>query len=188
VADLLTHALVTVLAGRGRMEAVPFAWFLSGAVLPDFVSRAPSILMGRLVGPVLPLGDYGQAAFAFSSLHSPFGFGLVAAALVLALPQVLIHPLSRLRAWRLLMLGALLHIALDTLQIQYSMSPPLLFPISLWGPDIGFLGTEDSMWAWPVLIPLAAALEWRRRRRARATPSSGPPAIRSGSSGQRFQV
>ena len=77
-------------------------WLLTGAVLPDFVSRAPTILLGRLVGPVLPPGDYGWAAFAFSSLHTPFGFALVAAAVALAMPRVLLTPLSRPRAWALL--------------------------------------------------------------------------------------
>ena len=171
MADLLTHALTTALAGRGaRLDSVSMGWLMSGAFLPDFVSRAPTILLGKLVGPVLAPGDYGRTAFAFSSLHTPFGFGLVAAVIVLAVPSRLVAPLAPGRAWRLLMLGALLHIALDTLQIQHSIPPVLFFPLTLWGPDIGFLGTEDSMLAWPFLIPWVAWVEARRRERSRAAP------------------
>ena len=176
MADLLTHALATLVVGRAaRVEGVSLGWLMTGAFLPDFVSRAPTILLGKLVGPVLPAGDYSEIAFAFSSLHTPFGFGLVAAAVVLALPDVLLPPLSRAGAWRLLMGGALLHIALDLLQMQYSMPPILFHPITLWGLDIGFLGTEDSMLAWPVLIPAALFVEWRAAKQRRATPLSGPP-------------
>ena len=175
MADLVTHAAVTLLAGRAaRLEGSRLGWFLSGAFMPDFVARAPTILMGKLVGPVLPPGDYGQVAFAFSSLHTPFGFALVAAALVLSIPEVLASPPGRRSAWGLLMSGALLHIALDMLQKQYSMPPVLLHPVSLWGPDIGFLGTEDSLHAWPVLLPVVALVEWRRRARRGATPKSPP--------------
>lgn len=176
MADMLTHALTNLLVGRWtKLDPAPLGWFLSGAFLPDFVSRAPTILLSKLVGPVLPAGDYGLVAFAFSSLHTPWGFGLVAAAICLALPDRFLRPLPRFGAWRLLMLGALLHIALDTLQIQYSMPPILFFPFTLWGLDVGFLGTEDSMLSWPVLVPLAAFVEWRRRQASRAAPSSGPP-------------
>ncbi len=176
MADLVTHALTTLLAGRAaKLESPALGWFLSGAFMPDFVARAPTILIGKLVGPVLPPGDYGLAAFAFSSLHTPFGFGLVAAAVVLALPERYLRPLPRFGAWKLLMYGAALHMALDVLQIQYSMPPMLFFPVSLWGLDIGFLGTEDSILSWPVLVPLAAFVEWRRRQAPRAAPSSGPP-------------
>ncbi len=178
--DLLTHSLVTLLVGRATSLApLPLGWFLSGAIMPDFVARAPTILLGKLVGPVLSPGDYGLVSFAFSSLHTPIGFALVAAACVLALPERLVAPLSRRSAWSYLMAGALLHIAVDTLQMQYSLPPMLLFPFSLWGLDIGFLGSEDSIYGWPVLIPLAAFVEWRRRQAPRAAPSSGPPSASS---------
>ncbi len=192
MADLLTHALTTVLVGRAvRLEGVALAWFLSGAFLPDFVSRAPTVLLGRLIGPLIPPGDYSPLVFGLQSLHTPFLFALVAAAAVLALPERLLRPLPRSRAWLLLTLGALLHIALDALQIRFSMPAPIFFPLTLWGPDIGFLGTEDSMLSWPVLIPLVAGLEWRRHaERTKAAPSSGPPSISSDATrsvGQRYE-
>ncbi len=155
MADLITHAAVGLLikAATGRRHA---AVFVAGSLLPDVLSRLPSMLMSaaRDVVDVPVLLIYG-----WDPLHMPAGMVVVSWGLSLLFPEP-----ERRGVFVNLLAGMLVHLALDMLQSHLGVGYPLLFPFSTHAFELGLIGSEATV---PFALPLAAvaaALWWRQWR------------------------
>ena len=161
MADLVTHAAVGVLvkAATSRSNA---AAFIAGTLLPDLLSRLPSMICSaaRALVEVPPALIYG-----WDPLHTPAGMLLSAYAISLLF-------VAEQRAgvfWNLLG-GMLLHMAIDLLQSHLGVGYPLLFPFSTHAVELGLIGSEATV---PLALPLAVLAVWVWRR---GQPSDVPPA------------
>lgn len=160
MADLITHGLIAwMLPSRGGAWRY---WVISGAVLPDLLGRAPVELLAVLVGPGAVAGPLGVVALAADVAHLPVGFLLLTAAVAMGLPASLLRGLSRPAVARALLLGAASHLAVDILQRHTEPMYALLWPLSDRRWELGWVGTEDSLLAIPVLAALAGLVRWRR--------------------------
>jgi hypothetical protein len=153
VADLVTHAAIGLLikAATGRRHA---AAFVAGTLLPDLLSRLPSMIFSaaRVLVEVPPLLIYG-----FDPLHTPVGMLLSAYAI-----SLLFVAEQRRGVFCNLLAGMLLHMAVDLLQSHLGVGYPLLFPFSTRSFELGLIGSEATV---PLAIPLAlvAGVVWRWR-------------------------
>jgi hypothetical protein len=131
--------------------------FVAGTLAPDVCSRAPAIALGwvhREVVPLPPVLTYG-----WDPLHQPVG--MVIFAYLLAL---LFEASQRRVVFMNLIGGMALHLALDLLQDHHGVGYLLAYPFSIWVFELGWMGSEDSVYAAPVLA-LLAAWAWRVRKR-----------------------
>jgi membrane-bound metal-dependent hydrolase YbcI (DUF457 family) len=168
VADLLTHSLVPFIVDSEWLDDDELAAFVQGGILPDILARSPVSAVGLLaeLGIVSPVVGDDRFILGLEFLHEPIGFALLSLALVLLAPASLLG-LPRRAAWAWLLLGALSHSALDVIQRHPEAPYMWLFPCSSQTWELGLVGTEASMLAWPVLIPVAVALARRRAARLR---------------------
>lgn len=167
MADLLTHGCVGLLASRLHPRLL-WPATLAGSVLPDLFARVPPLFLQRFVAPhwSLPRG----LSLLFMPLHLPVGMVLASVALAqLAVAR------QRWRSFASLLLGMALHLALDTLQDHQGVGYALFFPLSLSDHELPLVGSEDSVLALPLLLPLTAlVLAGGARRDARIRKSGAP--------------
>ncbi len=159
MADLLTHACVGLLVSRAS-DRVLWTGALAGSLLPDVFARVPPLALGRFVAPHVDLPPH--LALMFMPLHLPVGMVLSSAALAL-----LFVPRQRAAMFWSLLLGMGLHIAVDLLQDHLDVGYALLFPCSLVDFELPLMGSEDSIFALPVLFPLTVFVFWRLRKPTR---------------------
>lgn|GEM_PF-2117626 len=183
MADLLSHALLAHIVGRGRTAESVLPWLLTGSLLPDLVSPAPRHLL-RLVAPRVgwSITDQGPLDVVFEgllALHSPFPLLALTAALALALPARLVRPPGRWAVFGWTSLGCALHLLVDVTQRHPRPGYRLLYPFDDTAWELGWVTRDASLWALPVLFALSLLVE-RRFRKRRAAPDAGDgPAITS---------
>ncbi|MDH3743691.1 MAG: hypothetical protein OES47_01160 [Acidobacteriota bacterium] len=157
--DLLTHTIVAYVAAA-RLRRRDLTLVILGTVLPDALSVVPGLVLDwaadvagfEVADPILN---------APSVFHAPIPFALFVWLLALFRP-----PTQRWRFLVVLSLGGWLHIGLDFLQFHLSgPSYHPLYPFSSWAWEAAWIGTEDSLVALPLLVPVGIAIwSWRRRR------------------------
>lgn len=159
--DLLTHGAVAVLielglARRGPARLAPL--FIAGNLLPDLMARVPAIVMGEVDSKLFSVPRL--LIYGWEPLHQPGGMLLAALALAM-----LFRPGMRRAAFLRLYLGMLLHLGMDLFQHHEGAGHLLFFPLWHRAFEIGWFGSEDSVW---VALPLAvlALAWWLIRRRA----------------------
>ncbi|MEN9786074.1 MAG: hypothetical protein RLZZ299_1338 [Pseudomonadota bacterium] len=170
MADLVTHGCVAVLwtclprpPGRGEPRV---ATFVLGACLPDLTSRVPAAAatVARWRWPAIP----EEAIHVFGPLHMPVGIVLASLLAAYAFGE---H--ERPATARALAAGGLLHLAVDLMQRHLGVGYLLLYPFSTWDAELGWIGSEDTVLAVPVLLPLTLCAAWARRRAARRAAARG---------------
>ena len=186
MADLLTHSLVNYVVGAssGRLRAGEVSWLVSGGLLPDLLSRVPTMALEALPLPQ-SLSQSLCGVFEGGELfHTPVGIAGFALAVCLLLPSVFVAPPGRLRAGALLAAGGLLHIGIDLLQRHLVPGYIPLYPLSRSWFEVGLFPETASHYSWPVLIPLALYVRHRSRVQDRGDEPAGPcspPGVTSGS-------
>ncbi len=173
MADLITHSCTALLwkvatvgpvtpsSSRWRLPPT-LATFVLGTCLPDLLGRVPA--MGLLVAswqfPQIP----SWTIYFWSVFHMPVG---------IALTSVIVAQCwragERAGAFRQLLGGGMLHVAVDLLQTHLGVGYLLLFPFSTWDYEMGLIGSEDTVKIVPVLLPLTVGLclwRWGRGRAA----------------------
>ncbi len=162
MADLVTHACVAVLwtcipgrAARGGSHVAPF---VLGTCLPDLLSRVPTgiVTVARWRWPAIP----EEAVHVFAPLHMPVGIVLAS-----WLASYAFHERVRPAVARALVGGGLLHLAVDVTQRHLGVGYLLLYPFSTRDLELGWIGSEDTVLAVPLLLPLTV---WVARRRLHA--------------------
>ena len=169
MADLITHACTALLWRAWRPRAHTPS-FVAGSLLPDLLSRVPAIGLTRLhdqLGWGIPDG----LIYGFSPLHLPIGMLLSSYVLALLFPAE-----QRRGVFRAILGGMALHLAVDLLQNHLGAGYALFYPFSLYSWELGWMGSEDTVYLAPPLV-LVTALVWRRRRREMAsrTAAAQPP-------------
>ncbi|MEL6350064.1 MAG: metal-dependent hydrolase [Myxococcota bacterium] len=161
MADLVTHAAVAVLvkAATGRPHV---AVFVAGNLLPDLLSRLPSIMLNMVGAP-------RAMVYAWEPMHTPFG--MVVAAYFLSLW----FPADQRRMIFLNLLGGMfLHLGLDMLQTHLQKGYTLLFPFSMRGFELAVIGSEATV-PWAIPLAILAAIAWRWRTRQPTASTDGVP-------------
>jgi hypothetical protein len=163
VPDLLTHTLLNLVVPWGRLRREELGLFAFGGVLPDLVSRVPTLAMARLAQPaLLSRGiDLDWLVNGFAALHLPLGYLGVVIACASALPRFLLGSLTRSRICALLLGGGALHLAVDVMQSHMRPGYRYLYPFSMRPLELGWFDADLGFLAWPVLLPLAL-YTWRR--------------------------
>ena len=161
MADLVTHAAIGVLlkVATSRKHA---AAFVAGTMLPDLLSRVPSMIFSaaRVFVDVPELLIYG-----WDPLHMPAGMVVSAYAI-----SMLFVAEQRAGVFVNLLGGMLLHIGVDLLQSHLGVGYPLLFPFSSRAFEFGIIGSEATV---PLAIPLAVLAAWAWRRGQSEEPPIG---------------
>jgi hypothetical protein len=152
VADLITHACIALLvkAPTARRH-VPI--FIAGTFLPDLISRVPSFVLARVSRDLVPLPI--SAVYFWDVLHLPIGM----LALSFTLAELFPRALRRL-AFLNLLGGMLLHLGVDLFQEHLGSGYLLLWPISRETFELRWMGSEDSIFVVPFLVPVTWAI-WR---------------------------
>ena len=161
--DLMTHLGASYLVKRFLWPDRQTLAFLAGATLPDLAAYVPLVaanLLGFSSGPAW-LRD---APYFFLPFHSLLGFTLLC-----WLISLLFTADERRGVFLNLEAAGLLHFALDVFQIQHGEFGYLLFPVS-WKPvQLGWIGTETSLYVLPGLAAVCLmvfCLDWRRQTRS----------------------
>jgi hypothetical protein len=164
VADLITHAAAAVLvkaATRWRYTPV----FVAGTLAPDLFSRVPALAFGWLFTeglPVPPVLTYG-----WDVMHQPLGMCLLAYLLAMFFVVEI-----RSRVFLNLLGGMFFHLGVDMLQHHLGAGYLLLYPVSDWAFEFGWIGSEDTVW---VALPMALGAVVVARAKARATTGVSQP-------------
>lgn len=165
MADLITHTCVALLwkcvtvpgvAGSTGWRIPPsVATFVFGTCLPDLLGRVPAMGLEllRWTFPIIPV----WAVYFWSIFHVPFG--IVMCSLLVA--QVFGMSVRRF-AFHQLVLGGLLHLAVDVLQTHLGTGYVVFFPFSTWDWELGLIGSEDTVRIVPALLPMTVGLCWWR--------------------------
>jgi hypothetical protein len=168
LADLITHAALAVLV-KARRGSTHTPAFLAGTLLPDLLGRVPGLTVLFLRGRGLPLPD--ALAYLWEPFHLPLGMALVAYLLSRMAP-----PERRAGVGRNLLGGGALHLAVDLLQRHLGTGYMIFFPFSTVQVELGWLGSEDTVFLAPPLALAAALAAWRRwgpPRRGSPPPAPG---------------
>lgn len=154
MADLFTHACAAVLVRLGRPSPAWVPTFVAGTCLPD-LSRVPQMVFTRLRWdfPAIP----EPLCYVWAPMHLPVGIALMSYLAALVFPEAV-----RRRAFGELLLGGLLHLAVDLMQTHFGMGYLLLFPVSEWDYELGWIGSEDTVRVVPFLVPATALAAWWR--------------------------
>lgn len=168
MADLVTHAAVALLAQR-LVRSPQVACFVAGSVLPDLLSRLPSMFFAEVDRRVHPLPTLLQ--FGWEPLHLPVGMALASTALALLFPEA-----QRRQVLRALLGGMALHLGLDVLQDHLGQGYLLGFPFIRGSFELGWIGSEATVPLAPLLALLAL---WSWRRPPTGQPPSRPPPVDS---------
>lgn len=153
--DLLTHA-ASALLWKAATRGPHVASFVAGSLLPDLLSRVPSIALTMVDQRLMRLPD--TLLYITGPLHMPVGMALSAYGLSLLFDEA-----QRRAVARGLMGGMLLHLALDLTQFHYGVGYSLLYPLTKKTFELGWIGSEATVFiAVPALLLSIAALRWRR--------------------------
>lgn len=155
MADLVTH-VATALLWKAASRRPNTGVLVVGVALPDLAGRVPTMLGARLSSATgLELPD--ALVYGAGVLHMPLGF--LAMCLVLSAVVVVRDREAVLLG---LLGGCALHLGLDLLQHHVGVGYPLLFPLSTWHFELGWIGSEATVpWALPSFG--VAALLWAAR-------------------------
>ena len=158
MADLVTHGCIAVLARLGQRHPAGVATFVLGTCLPD-LSRVPAMVFTRLRydAPWIP----EWLCYVWGPLHVPVGVALTS-----YLVALLFRDDARRSAFVNLLLGGMLHLLVDVFQFHFGQGYLLLFPVSTWDWELGWVGSEATVPLVPVLLPVTVWLaRWRWRGR-----------------------
>lgn len=166
MADLVTHACTALLCKVPYRRPQHIATFVAGTCVPDLFGRVPCMALTSLRWSLPALPE--ALIYPWNVLHMPFGVLLGSYLLTFLFPEA-----DRRAVYRNLVGGGLLHLAVDLLQFHFGVGYLLLFPFSTWDYELGWIGSEDTVRAVPVLVPVTALLawvSWRRPAKDTATP------------------
>ena len=150
--DLITHSCVayglSVLC-RNRWHSP----VVVGALMPDVLSRVPSMVLSHLrtLEPAIPL----WAIDMWGPLHLPVGMCISSAILASLWAKGLWW-----RIFWLSLMGQASHLIIDLGQDHVTGGYALGFPIWNTPVELGWYGTEASVWLAPILL-LAVVTHWR---------------------------
>ena len=163
MADLITHMCTAfLLKSVTRRSYTPV--FVAGVVLPDLLSRVPSMGLSFLQREGLAVPD--ALIYCWTPMHLPAGILLWSIALA-ALGDMIRPGVGR--AWFLNLLGgAALHLGVDLLQSHYTGGYLLGFPWSAQPFEFAWIGSEATVW---LALPLALFTFWVWRRGSNTSPS-----------------
>ena len=163
--DLLTHSLLNLVLPMGALRRRELGVFVFGGVLPDLVSRVPTLFISRFIRPLLgrTAVDLDWLVNGFTALHLPIGLAAACGLLASGLPGFLWGGISRRRALALLVGGGAVHLLADVTQAHMRPAYRYLFPFSMRPLELGWFDADLGFMTWPVLLPLAW-LAWRRSR------------------------
>ena len=173
MADLITHAASGWIAGVRLVDRPSAGWLAAGAVLPDLASRLPRVLLHIAVES--GLAESGPAMlrllFGLEFPHTPVGLAVTAVFVAAVLPQVLVTPVSRRRLAAMLALGGALHMLLDAFQLHVQPSYYWFYPLSMERSEIGWLSTDATLFALPLVVLVAWAMTPKGGRSVERPPS-----------------
>jgi len=163
MADLASHILVNYIAGVRITDRCKLGFLITGALMPDLASRVPRVLLTATVelGWVEPTVCTYRTMLGLDFPHTPIGVLLCAGLVALLLPSYLAVPPGRRAVAAMLCLGGFLHLAVDALQLHLMPGYRYLYPLSIKAFELGWISTEHSLAA----IPLLAAIAWFLGRR-----------------------
>jgi hypothetical protein len=162
MADLLTHACAAILVKAALRHPRMVPTFVAGTCLPDLLGRVPPMALARARWDLPWIPEW--TVYVFAPLHVPAG---IAAAAYLA--SFAFSPGRRPCAFRNLLGGGMLHLAVDLLQRHFGVGYLLLFPFSTTDLELGLLGSEDTVLLVPALVPATIAIAFWRWRQPAAT-------------------
>lgn len=176
MADLASHLLVNYIAGVRFLDRSRLPFLVTGALLPDLASRVPRVLLTAAVevGWIEPTVSTYRAMLGLDFPHTPVGVVLCAGLVALLLPTRLAAPPGRRAVSTMLCFGGFLHLAVDSLQVHLMPGYRYLYPLSIEAFELGWISTEHSLAA----IPLLAGIAWflgRRSKGERQAPVNGSP-------------
>ncbi len=155
MADLVTHMATGFLVKAATLRGHT-ATLVLGTALPDLVARAPGLVFARGREAGLPIPE--AWVHAPQVAHMPLG--MIALATLLALFFV---ERERVEAWKNLVAGVFLHLALDLCQDHMGVGYMLAYPFSTADFELRWLSSEATvLWA-PWIGPLSVWLWWKRR-------------------------
>lgn len=142
--DLLAHTAVARLVVLPARDPVRVLLVLFGSVLPDLASKTIEMFVVSPIYTAIPShslpGTFLQA-FAISFFFSES-----------------IRP----AAFRDILLGEILHVALDLLKTSATVGYLFLYPFTTRGFEAGLIHSEDSVYLAPLFL-LILLLPWRTR-------------------------
>ena len=148
--DLATHVAVGYLASTAwpSFTRAGLALFLFGSILPDLATRPLYQFFPRLY-------------WLFAPLHTPVGILLLCTVLTL-----LLEPKLRHTGFWAPLCGAMLHLALDSLQDRVVDVYGIFFPFAWKDVYLPLFWPDASLLAMPPVVVCALLLAWARNRRA----------------------
>ena len=150
--DLMTHFTASYLLKRMTTPKFNMVPFLLGATLPDILAYIPLVLAAGIPSGFLPLWLENLPYF-FLPFHSFLGFFLFC-----WLVALLFSKDARAGIFINLILGGLLHFAMDVLQVQHGEFAPLCFPFSWRSIQLGWIESEASLQVLPYLVFFAGGV------------------------------
>jgi hypothetical protein len=87
--------------------------------------------------------------YLWTPLHLPVGVLIGSGLLAFFFPEA-----ERKESFTALTGGGMLHLAVDLLQRHLGVGYLLLFPFSLWDFELGWIGSEDTVYLAPLLVLL----------------------------------
>lgn len=149
--DLLTHYLTAkIITGKSATRAI--SPFFLGTILPDVLSRIPSIVIINLFEKYDCHLDWFLAIF-----HSPLVLILICLLIAYFFEENL-----RKGVFKLLILGTALHLVLDMLQKTFTSHSGYLwfFPFSFKSFNIPFFWPDQSLYFIPILLIVLIFIWW----------------------------
>lgn len=161
MADLLTHVAVGHILKRLSPHPSHPVLFALGNAAPDLIGRAPGLAL-YVLETLLKQDMPYSITLGFDAFHMPVSYTLSCLLLAWLLPE----------AWRKLvflnlLLGGFLHFLVDLTQTHMDGGYRLFFPFSWVDFELGWIGSEDSLFVAAPLALCALAVEIRYRRRAK---------------------
>ena len=153
--DLLTHGAVATLVKAGTRGPMP-AVFVLGTLLPDLCSRVPAISMGYIHVHIVPLPDV--LTHGWQPMHQPVGLVLLAYVVTMMFPERM-----RRTVFGNVLGGMAVHMALDLLQDHHGAGYLIGFPFWTGTFELGWMGSEATVW-WALPLTALAAVVIRYRK------------------------
>jgi membrane-bound metal-dependent hydrolase YbcI (DUF457 family) len=154
VADPLLHLSSGILV-KAALDQRPLGAFAFGAVLPDLASRLPSLGFERALAAGVPVPR--ALMTGWSVFHQPVG-----AAVLCGLLASLFVPEQRRDVFVGLYAGVAFHLLVDLLQFHHGQGYALLFPASDAVFELGWIGSESTLWL-TLPVTVVAFVTWRWR-------------------------
>ena len=172
MADLISHLLVNQLLGQRCLDRRTLAWFVSGAVAPDLASRLPRMMIQQAMERAWlgPTEAVRAALFGLDVPHTPAGLALLCVAVAALSPAAWLPAAGRRAAGGWLLAGGISHLLFDLLQRHILPGYAYLWPLHDGRWELGWISTEATLAAIPVL---AAAVWLTRPKGVRAASPKG---------------